>query len=94
MSAHARVVKGTEARALIGDLRESVEKVAGRSGQPVEARHGQHVALVELREGAAQLCAIARCVAVSLKIFSARAARSAFTRASTLWPTVETRAWP
>ena len=54
----------------------------------IEPRDRQHVALVELGEGTAQLRAVGA-LAVSLKTFSAPAARNCFTCASTLWPSVD-----
>ena len=41
------VAKGTKARALLGDLRQRVEKVARRTRQTIKARHKQGVAVVE-----------------------------------------------
>ena len=65
---HKPSVRGCRVRPCIGERAESgsglrygvqrVEKVARRSGQPVEARHQQHVALAERREGAAKLGAV------------------------------------
>jgi hypothetical protein len=51
-------MEGTEARALGGDRRQCLQEVAGRAGQPVEARHWQHVALSKLAEDATQLGAV------------------------------------
>src|SRR5208283_4936891 len=42
-----RVAKRTEARALLGDLRQRVEKVARRTRETIKARHKQRVAVVE-----------------------------------------------
>src|SRR5256885_1212351 len=59
----------------------------------IEAREHQHVALVDRVDRAAQLGAVTpRTARVSRKTFSAPAARSCFTCAPTLWPSVETRA--
>src|ERR1019366_258432 len=41
------VAKRTEARALLGDLRQRVEKVARRTRETIKARHKQGVAVVE-----------------------------------------------
>ena len=51
-------MQGTKARALAGDRGKRVQQVAGRAGKPVKARHHQHVTLIELVEGAAQLAAV------------------------------------
>ena len=53
------VAQGPESGSGLGDRVERVQQVARRSRQPVKARHRQHVALVELREGKAQLRAVA-----------------------------------
>jgi hypothetical protein len=37
---------------------QRVQKIASRARQPVEARDGEHVALVELRENAGELNAV------------------------------------
>jgi len=49
------VAKGFETGFLDGDRRERVQKVAGGSRQPVEPRHGQHVARFKLVEQPAKL---------------------------------------
>jgi hypothetical protein len=46
--------QGNEARALVGKLRQYVEKVARPARQSVEARHHERVALVDLFEGLAE----------------------------------------
>jgi len=53
-----RVAEGAEACFPAGDRRESIEKIAGRACQAVEARHHEHVAGVELVEGTAKLAAV------------------------------------
>jgi hypothetical protein len=40
-------MQGTKTRALAGDRRQRVQKIAGRARQPVKARHHQHIALPE-----------------------------------------------
>ena len=57
------VRKRTKARALVGDLRQYVEKVARRARQPIKTRHHEHVALVDLFEGLAQPRAVGLCAA-------------------------------
>jgi hypothetical protein len=49
---------GTEVRALGGDRRQRVQKIAGRAGKPLKPRHHQHVAIGKLVESAAQLGAL------------------------------------
>jgi hypothetical protein len=57
------VAKGTKARALVGDLRQYVEKVASRARQPVKSRHHKHVTLIDFFEGFAQSRAVGLCAA-------------------------------
>jgi hypothetical protein len=52
------VAERSETGFAIGDRRERVQQVARRSRQPVEPRHHQHVAGVELVEYATKLCAL------------------------------------
>jgi hypothetical protein len=49
------VIERAKARSLGGHGGQRVQKIAGRAGQPVKARDGEHVALGELVESAAQL---------------------------------------
>jgi len=57
VSAHESA-KGTEGGLLAGDRRQGVQQVAGRAGQPVESRHGHHVARGERVEQPAKLGAV------------------------------------
>jgi hypothetical protein len=78
-----------EARALAGDRREGVQKVARRSRQ----RDHEHVAGVEPGEDAAELGAIGLRAARHLAEHLARAGGLELaTWASMLWPPVDTRA--
>jgi hypothetical protein len=87
------VAKRTEARAAPGDRRERVEQVARRSREPVKPRDQKHVAGVELGEGATKLRAVgARAARRLADHLAAPARRNCFTCASTLWPSVDTRA--
>ena len=52
------IAERAEASAAFADLRERVEKVAGRAGEAVEPRHHEHVAVGKLAHDAAQLDAV------------------------------------
>lgn len=58
-----RIMERTEARALLGDLRDDVQKVTGRTREPVQTRHARDVAFAERGEHSSQLGAIIPCAA-------------------------------
>lgn len=84
------ITKRAKPGSLVGDRGKRVEKVAGRSRQTVEPGDQQHVTLVELRQGAAKPNAIGFGSAGSLP--PNLGGTQAFTCASTIWPSVDTRA--
>jgi hypothetical protein len=89
------IAQRPEPRLLLGDRREGVEQIPGRSCQPVQPGHHQHVVRLDRLQRAAKLGAVGlRPAATSRNIFSHPASASWRTCAATLWPSVETLAYP